>query len=97
MILDGPAGLEIGGFFSISAGLKIYTHSTVNWSNSMGKVPIEKAPSKNGNGVYIGLNSIIQMGFKVEDKSVIGAISFLNKNVKRNQRVFGCLARPLGN
>lgn len=97
VILDGTAGLEIGDFCSISAGVQIYTHSTVNWSNSMGKAPTEKAPTKIGNGVYIGPNSIIQMGVTVEDKSVIGAMSFLNKDVKRNQRVFGCPARPLGN
>ena len=97
VILDGTAGLEIGDFCSISAGVQIYTHSTVNWSNSMGKAPTEKAPTKIGNGVYIGPNSIIQMGVTVEDKSVIGAMSFLNKDVKRNQRVFGCPARPRGN
>ena len=50
--------------------------------------PQKRHTTKIGNGVYIGPNSIIQMGVTVEDKSVIGAMSFLNKDVKRNQQSF---------
>ena len=95
VVLDGTAGLEIGDFCSISAGVQIYTHDTVNWSNSMGEEPIKIAPTKIGSGVYIGPNSIVQMGIMVEDKSVIGAMSFVNKDVKCNEKVFGCPARPV--
>ena len=95
VVLDGTAGLEIGDFCSISAGVQIYTHSTVSWSNSMGLAPTETASTKIGNGVYIGPNSIIQMGVTVEDKSVIGAMSFVNKDVKYNEKVFGSPARKV--
>ena len=37
VILDGSGKLEIGKYVSISAGVQIYTHDTVQWSNSMGK------------------------------------------------------------
>lgn len=94
VVLDGTAGLEIGDHCSISAGVQIYTHNTVNWSTSLGVDSTETAPTKIGNGVYIGPNSIIQMGVTVEDKSVIGAMSFVNKDVPRNSKVFGCPARP---
>ena len=93
VVLDGTAGLEIGDYCSISAGVQIYTHNTVNWSTSLGVDSTETAPTKIGNGVYIGPNSVIQMGVTVEDKSVIGAMSFVNKDVPRNSKVFGCPAR----
>jgi acetyltransferase-like isoleucine patch superfamily enzyme len=94
VVLDGTAGLEIGDFCSISAGVQIYTHNTVNWSTTMGEEPAETASTKIGNGVYIGPNSIVQMGVTVEDKSVIGAMSFVNKDVNHSEKVFGCPARP---
>jgi acetyltransferase-like isoleucine patch superfamily enzyme len=94
VVLDGTAGLEIGDHCSISAGVQIYTHNTVNWSTSLGLEPTDTAPTKVGSGVYIGPNSIIQMGVTIEDKAVIGAMSFVNKDVLRNSTVFGCPAKP---
>lgn len=94
VVLDGTAGLEIGDFCSISAGVQIYSHNTVKWSNSLGTEAAEISPTRIGNGVYIGPNSIIQMGVTVADEAVIGAMSFVNKDVERNEKVFGCPARP---
>ena len=62
VILDGSGGLEIGDFVSISAGVHIYTHDTLDWSHSMGKKSIKRNSTKIGNGVYLGPNSVIQMG-----------------------------------
>jgi len=97
VVLDGTAGLEIGDFCSISAGVQIYTHDTVKWSNSLGAESAQTAPTKIGNGVYVGPNTIIQMGVTLGDKSVVGAMSFVNKNVKSNLKVFGCPARSVSN
>ena len=47
VILDGSGGLEIGDFVSISAGVHIYTHDTLDWSHSMGKKPIKTNSTKN--------------------------------------------------
>lgn len=94
VVLDGTAGLEIGDHCSISAGVQVYTHNTVNWSTSLGVESADTAPTKIGSGVYIGPNSIIQMGVTVEDRAVIGAMSFVNKDVLRNSTVFGCPAKP---
>ena len=81
VILDGSGGLEIGDYVSISAGVQIYTHDTVAWSTSLGKEPTTRDTTKIGNGVYLGPNSIIQMGTTIGDKAVIGAMSFVNKNI----------------
>jgi acetyltransferase-like isoleucine patch superfamily enzyme len=88
VILDGSGGLEIGDFVSISAGVQIYSHHTVKWSNSMGKHSTERKPTKIGSGVYIGPNSIIQMGVDIEDEVIIGAMSFVNKNIKKGQKYY---------
>lgn len=95
VVLDGTAGLEIGDFCSISAGVHIYTHNTVGWSNSLGEKPIESAPTKIGDGVYIGPNSILEMGINIGNKSIIGAMSFVNTDIDDHQKVFGCPAKPL--
>src|ERR1700741_4941899 len=40
-ILDGPGDLTIGSHCSISAGVHIYTHDTVQWAVSGGKEKAE--------------------------------------------------------
>src|SRR5687768_11497360 len=47
-VLDGSGGLEIGEYCSISAGVQIYSHDSVQWALSGGKAPYEKAPVKIG-------------------------------------------------
>ena len=89
VILDGSGGLEIGDFVSISAGVHIYTHDTLDWSHSMGKKSIKRNSTKIGNGVYLGPNSIIQMGTIINDKAVVGAMSFVNKDIPFARKWYG--------
>ena len=93
VILDGSGGLEIGDNCSISAGVQIYSHHTVNWATSMGKEAIEHAPVRIGSGVYIGPQSVIEMGLTIGDRAVIGAMSFVNKHVPSGAKVWGVPAR----
>ena len=88
-VLDGKGSISIGDFCSISTGVQIYSHSSVKWSTSLGKLPLEYSPVKIGNGVFIGPNSIIQMGVTIGDKAIIGAMSFVNKNVPENGKWYG--------
>ena len=93
-ILDGSGGsLEIGDWCSISAGVQIYTHNTVKRSISLGVEPIEYAPTKIGHGVYIGPNAVIQMGVSIGDKAIVGANSFVNRDVPSNSKAFGSPAK----
>jgi acetyltransferase-like isoleucine patch superfamily enzyme len=93
-ILDGTGGLlEIGDWCSISGGVHIYTHHTVKRSISLGAEPIEYAPTKIGNGVYIGPNAVIQMGVTIGDKAIVGANSFVNRDIPANSKAFGSPAR----
>ena len=93
VILDGTGGLEIGDFVSISAGVQIYTHDSLDWSQSMGKKPGKIMSTKIGNGVYLGPNSIIQMGITINDKAIIGAMSFVNKDIPFARKWYGTSLR----
>jgi acetyltransferase-like isoleucine patch superfamily enzyme len=94
--LDGSGGgLTIGDFCSISAGVQIYTHNTVEWSTSLGEQPIAKAPTRIGNGVYIGPNSVIAMGVTIGDKAVIGAMSLVTRDIAAGIKAWGTPAKPV--
>lgn len=93
-ILDGTGGgLEIGDWCSISAGAQIYTHHTVNRSISLGRLPVDYAPTKIGHGVYIGPNTVIQMGVTIGDRAIIGANSLVNRDIPAGAKAFGTPAR----
>lgn len=92
-VLDGSGGLEIGDYCSISAGVQIYSHHTVKWANTLGKVSPEKAPVKIGSGVYIGPQTVVQMGVTIGDGVTIGACSFVNKDIPSGSKAWGCPAR----
>jgi acetyltransferase-like isoleucine patch superfamily enzyme len=95
VILDGRGGLTIGDYCSISASVQIYTHDTVRWSTSLGEVAMEIRPTLIGNGVYIGPGSIVEMGVKIGDQAIIGALSLVNRDVPQKARAYGSPARVL--
>jgi acetyltransferase-like isoleucine patch superfamily enzyme len=89
VILDGSGGLEIGDYVSISAGVQIYTHDTVNWCQSLGSEPKKQVSTQIGNGVFLGPNSVVQMGTTINDKAIVGAMSFVNKDVPIGGKWYG--------
>ena len=95
VILDGRGGLAIGDYCSISASVQIYTHDTVRWSTSLGKADMEVRPTLIGDGVYIGPGSVVQMGVKIGDRAIIGALSLVNKDVPERARAYGSPVRLL--
>ena len=90
-ILDGSGGLVIGNNCDICAGVHIYTHSTVN--RVISNKEMEKEPVQIGNNVYIGPNVVISMGCNIGDNVIIGANSFVNKDIPPYSKVFGNPAR----
>jgi acetyltransferase-like isoleucine patch superfamily enzyme len=96
-ILDGSGGgLRIGDHCSISAGVQIYTHQTVRRSVSLGVDPIEYAPTRIGDGVYLGPNVVVQMGVTIGDQVIVGANSFVNRDIGAGFKAFGTPARIHG-
>jgi acetyltransferase-like isoleucine patch superfamily enzyme len=94
-ILDGSGGLVIGSNCSISAGVQIYSHDTVNWATSGGKEPYQYGDTKIGNNCYIGPNVIIAKGVVLGDGCIVGANSFVNKSFPQDSRIAGTPAKIL--
>lgn len=68
----------------IGAGTKIYSISTID--NKKGRVILKK-------NCKIGANSVIMPGVTVGENSIIGALSFVNKNIPDNVVAFGVPAK----
>ncbi len=94
-ILDGSGGgLKIGDNCSISAGVHIYTHDTVErvlYGN-----PIAIGSVNIGDNVYIGPHTVIGKGVNIGDRVVIGCNSFVNKNIPSGSRAYGSPIRIVG-
>lgn len=95
-VLDGSGRLEIGDCCSVSAGVHIYTHDSVEWAISDGRAEYDRAPVKIGNGCYIGPHSVIAKGVTIGDHCVVGALSFVDQDVPSYTKVAGCPARKIG-
>ncbi|NIO21599.1 MAG: acyltransferase [Candidatus Aenigmarchaeota archaeon] len=95
-ILDGSGGLEIGDYCSVSSGVQIYTHDTVKWALSGGKMSYEYSPVKIGNFCYIGSLSLIEKGVTIGDHCLVGANSFVKNDVLPKSIVAGTPAKIVG-
>ena len=95
-VLDGDGGLEIGKYCNISAGAQIYTHDSVKRTLTGGKVEQVFKATRIGDCCYIGPLSIVSRGVTVGDHSVIGANSFVNKDIPAFSIAVGSPARIIG-
>ncbi len=95
-LLDGTGGLRIGRNCSISAGVHIYTHDTVKWAVSGGLAPFEHAPVVVGDCCHLGGQSIVAKGVTIGDHSVVGAGSFVNRDLPPYSVSVGAPCRPVG-
>jgi acetyltransferase-like isoleucine patch superfamily enzyme len=95
-VLDGSGGLKIGKFCSISAGVQIYTHDSVNWAVTGGKAKYEKAPTIVEDFCYIGSLTVITKGVQIGKHSVVGGHSFVNENVSPFSIAIGVPAKVVG-
>ena len=88
-IIDGSQGLEIGENCSISSGVHIYTHSV--HKRVLYDMPKEVSPTRIGNNVFIGPNTVISMGCDIGDRVHIAPLSFIGPNttIPSNAKVEG--------
>jgi acetyltransferase-like isoleucine patch superfamily enzyme len=94
-VLDGSGGLSIGSNCSISSGVQIYSHDSVEWAVSGGISPYEYAPVQIGNNCYLGPNTIISAGVVLGEGCVVGANSFVNKSFPAGSKIAGSPARVI--
>jgi acetyltransferase-like isoleucine patch superfamily enzyme len=92
-VLDGSGGLKIGDNCSISAGVQIYTHDTVEWATSGGVKPAVHGAVSVGDHCYIGPNSVISKGVKIGNRCIIGANSFVNSDIPDGAKAWGTPAK----
>jgi acetyltransferase-like isoleucine patch superfamily enzyme len=95
-ILDGSGGLTIGSTCSISAGVQIYTHDSVRWALSGGRVEYEHAPVSIGNHTYIGPEVIVTRGVSVGHHCLVGANSIVNKDLPDYSIAYGSTCHIVG-
>ena len=88
-VLDGSGGLEIGDNCSISAGVQIYSHDSVDWAISGGKASYVYGKTLIGNNCYIGPNVIITKGITIGNNVVVGANSFVNRCLEPGKKYAG--------
>ena len=95
-ILDGSGGLKIGSYCSVSAGVQIYSHDTVEWAVTGGTTGPARAPTKIGSRCYIGPNTVVAKGVSIGDGCVIGANSLVLSDIPEGSKAFGTPCRVVG-
>jgi acetyltransferase-like isoleucine patch superfamily enzyme len=80
-VLDGSGGLEIGDNCSIASGVQIYSHETIFWALSGGKMDYTRAKTKIGNCCYIGPHTIVSKGVKIGNHCLVGANSLVDADL----------------
>jgi acetyltransferase-like isoleucine patch superfamily enzyme len=96
VVLDGSGGLTIGAHCSISAGVQIYSHDTVEWALSGGTAAYTHAPTAIGDNCYIGPSTVIAKGVRIGDGCRIGANSLVLADIPAGSLAHGTPCRVVG-
>ena len=84
--ISAEAGVEIGESVQVGSHCAIYSVSTID--GKKGKVILKR-------NCKIGSHSVIMPGVTIGENSVIGAFSFVNKNIPDNVIAYGCPAKVI--
>jgi len=92
-----PFLITIGNNVTITSGVKFLTHDGSTWlmRDQKGR-RFYYAPIEVKNNVFIGVNSIIMPGIKIEDRVIIAAGSVVTKSVPSGVVVAGIPAKIIG-
>lgn len=96
VVLDGSGELSIGSYCSISAGVQIYSHDSVQWAISGGIEPYRYSPTCIQDNCYIGPNTVITKGVVIGRGSIIGANSLVTCDIPPNSKAFGTPCKVIG-
>ena len=95
-MIDGSGGLEIGDYCVFATGTHIYTHDTVAWALSGGKMPYRHAPVSIGSRIFVGAQSIILAGASIGDCSLICANATVTSTIPPYSIAAGTPAKIIG-
>lgn len=96
VVLDGSGGLSVGSNCSISAGVHLYSHDTVQWAITGGKAAYEYAPTVIEDDCYIGPHAVIARGVRIGRGSIVGAHALVTADVPQGTTAVGAPARVIG-
>ncbi len=82
--INAKHGVSIGRFAEIGSHCSIYSWSTID--DKMGRVVI-------GESAKIGSHSVVMPGVTIGEKAVVGAFSFVNKDVPAGMLAYGIPVR----
>jgi len=85
--INARFGVEIQEGVEVGSHCSIYSHSTID--DKQGKVVIKK-------GAKIGSHSVVMPGVTIGENAVIGAFSFVNKDIPAGSVAFGVPVRVQG-
>jgi acetyltransferase-like isoleucine patch superfamily enzyme len=92
-VLDGSGGLRIGSNCSISTGVQIYSHDSIQWALSGGASAYEYAATSIGDNCYIGPNTVISKGVHIGRGCLIGACSLVLDDIPDGSTAYGTPCR----
>lgn len=84
--INAKYGVEIDDYVQIGSHCSIYSESTID--NKQGKVLLKK-------NCKIGTHSVIMPGVTIGENSIIGAFSFVNKDIPPNVIAYGVPAKVI--
>jgi acetyltransferase-like isoleucine patch superfamily enzyme len=85
--INAKYGVEIQEGVQIGSHCSIYSWSTID--DKRGKVTIKR-------NAKVGAHSVIMPGVTIGESSVVGALSFVNKDIPDNATAFGIPAEVIG-
>lgn len=93
-----PWMITIGNKVTITSGVILLTHDGSTWlmNDEKGRRYLYRRV-KIGNNVFIGVNSIIMPGVKIEDNVIIAAGTIVTKSVPSGVIIAGNPAKIIGN
>lgn len=93
-----PWMISIGNKVTITNGVSILTHDGSTWlmDDEKGRRYLYRRVAI-GNNIFIGINSIIMPGVKIEDNVIIAAGSIVTKSVPSGVIIAGNPAKIIGN
>jgi len=92
-----PFLISMGDHVTVTSGVKFITHDGSSWlmRDEKGRRYIYQKISI-GNKVFIGVNSIIMPGVKIEDRVIVAAGSVVTKSIPSGVIVAGIPAKIIG-